>query len=57
MGALVLALLFIVVPVVEIYLLIQVGQTIGAWWTVLLLVAAGFLQAWLKRGLSGSGPR
>ena len=45
----VLALLFIVVPVVEIYLLIQVGQTIGAWWTVLLLVAAGFLGSWLVK--------
>ena len=29
----VLALLFVVLPVVEIYLLIQVGQVIGAWWT------------------------
>jgi UPF0716 protein FxsA len=45
----VLALLFVVVPVVEIYLLIQVGQTIGAWWTVLLLVAAGFLGSWLVK--------
>lgn len=39
----VLALLFIVVPVIEIYLLIQVGQAIGAWWTVLLLIADGIL--------------
>ena len=31
----VLALLFIVLPVVEIYVLIQIGQAIGAWWTVL----------------------
>jgi UPF0716 protein FxsA len=45
----VLALLFIVVPVLEIYLLIQVGQTIGAWWTVALLVAAGFLGSWLVK--------
>ncbi len=45
----VLALLFVVVPVIEIYLLIQVGQTIGAWWTVLLLVAAGFLGSWLVK--------
>ena len=29
----VLALLFVVVPVLEIYVLIQVGQVIGAWWT------------------------
>jgi UPF0716 protein FxsA len=45
----VLALLFVVLPVVEIYLLIQVGQVIGAWWTVLLLVADGFLGSWLMK--------
>src|SRR4051794_29769140 len=45
----VLALLFVVVPVVEIYVLIQVGQVIGAWWTVLLLVADGFLGSWLLK--------
>jgi len=38
----VLALLFVVVPVVEIYILIQIGRAIGGWWTVLLLVAGGF---------------
>lgn len=45
----VLALLFVVVPMVEIYLLIQVGQVIGALWTVLLLVAAGFLGSFLVK--------
>jgi UPF0716 protein FxsA len=45
----VLALVFIVLPVVEIYVLIQVGQVIGAWWTVLLLVADGFLGSWLLK--------
>jgi len=45
----VLALLFVVLPVVEIYLLIQVGQTIGAWWTVLLLIATGFLGSYLMK--------
>ncbi len=45
----VLALLFVVVPVLEIYVLIQVGQVIGAWWTVLLLVADGFLGSWLMK--------
>ena len=34
----VLALVFIVVPVVEIFLLIQVGGIIGAWWTIGLVV-------------------
>ncbi len=45
----VLALLFVVLPVVEIYLLIQVGQVIGPWWTVLLLIADGVLGAWLMK--------
>jgi UPF0716 protein FxsA len=45
----VLALLFVVLPVVEIYLLIQVGQVIGAWWTILLLIADGFLGGWLMK--------
>jgi len=30
---------FVVVPLVEIYVLIQVGQVIGVWWTLLLLIA------------------
>ena len=30
---------FVVVPLVEIYVLIQVGQVDRAWWTILLLVA------------------
>ncbi|NUR05436.1 MAG: FxsA family protein [Nocardioidaceae bacterium] len=49
----VLALLFIVVPVLEIYLLIQVGQVIGAWWTVALLIADGFLGSWLMKSEGG----
>ena len=40
---------FLVVPVVEIYVLIHVGQVIGAWWTVLLLVADSVLGSWLLR--------
>jgi len=49
----VLALLFIVVPVLEIYVLIQVGQVIGAWWTILLLVADGLLGSWLMKHEGG----
>ena len=33
-----IAILFLVVPIVEIYLLIQVGQVIGAGWTIFLVV-------------------
>lgn len=48
-----LVLLFVVLPVVEIYVLIQVGQVIGAWWTVLLLLADGFLGGWLMKREGG----
>ena len=34
----VVTIIFLVVPVVEVYLLIQVGQVIGALWTVFLVV-------------------
>lgn len=38
---------FVVVPLVEIFVLIQVGQVIGPWWTILLLVADSILGSWL----------
>ena len=40
---------FLVIPIVEIYVLIQVGQVIGAWWTVLLLVADSIFGSWLLK--------
>ena len=43
----VLFVAFVVVPLAEIYVLIQVGQVIGAWWTVLLLVLDSLFGAWL----------
>lgn len=49
----VLALAFVVVPVIEIYLLIQVGQAIGPWWTILLLIAAGFAGSYLVKREGG----
>ena len=49
----VLALVFVVLPVVEIYVIIQIGQAIGAWWTVLLLVADGILGSWLMKHQGG----
>jgi UPF0716 protein FxsA len=42
-----LVALFILVPLVEIYVIIQVGQAIGPWWTILLLIADSILGAWL----------
>jgi UPF0716 protein FxsA len=44
-----LALLFVAVPLLEIFLLIRLGQVIGAWWTILVLIAVGALGAWLVR--------
>ena len=44
-----LAILFVVLPIVEIYVLIQIGQVIGPWWTILLLIADGVLGSLLVR--------
>jgi UPF0716 protein FxsA len=46
---LLLVLLFIVVPIAELALLIQVGQLIGVWWTIGLLIADALLGSWLLR--------
>ncbi len=44
---------FIAVPLVEIYVIVQIGQVIGAWWTILLLVADSLVGAWLVRREGG----
>jgi len=44
-----LVLLFIVVPLVELYVIIQVGQAIGVWWTLALLVADSVAGSLLMR--------
>src|SRR3954471_7824923 len=46
---LLLVVLFVVVPLVEIYVIIQVGQAIGPWWTIALLLADSILGALLMR--------
>ncbi len=46
---LLLFLIFLVVPVLEIWVLIQVGQVIGGWPTVALLLADSLLGAWIVR--------
>ncbi len=48
MGLL-LVLLFLVVPVVEIYVIVQVGQQIGALPTVALLLVESLIGAWIVR--------
>jgi UPF0716 protein FxsA len=46
---LLLFLAILLVPVFEVWLLIQVGSVIGGWSTVALLIAAGLLGTWLVR--------
>jgi UPF0716 protein FxsA len=49
MLPLALFLLFLLVPVLEIYVIIQVGQAIGGWPTVALLLIESLLGAWIVR--------
>jgi UPF0716 protein FxsA len=49
----VLALLFVGLPMVEIYLLVQLGQQIGAWWTLLIVIGAGVLGTYLVKREGG----
>ncbi|MEU7893060.1 FxsA family protein [Nonomuraea sp. NPDC049152] len=49
MVRLLLFLAFLVVPVLEIWLLIQVGSVIGGWPTVALLIADSLFGAWIVR--------
>jgi len=45
--------LFAVIPLVEVYLLVQLGQAIGAWWTILILIADGILGSVLVKREGG----
>ena len=40
---------FLLTPVIEIAVIIQVGQQIGVWWTVALLLGMSILGAWLVK--------
>ena len=42
-------ILFLVIPFVEIYLLVEIGARIGAPWTILLVVLTAIVGAWLVR--------
>jgi UPF0716 protein FxsA len=44
-----LVILFVLVPIAELAILIQVGQAIGVWWTIALLVADSILGSLLMR--------
>ena len=45
----ILFFIFIIVPLVEIYVLIEVGEVIGAAWTVVAVVTTAILGAWLVK--------
>lgn len=49
----VLFTVFVLLPLLEIYVIVQVGQVIGAWWTILLLVADSLFGAWLLKHEGG----
>ncbi len=40
---------FTLIPMIELYLLIQVGSVIGGFNTIALVIISGFLGAWLAR--------
>lgn len=48
-----LVLAFVAIPLVEIWAIIQVGQIIGAWPTILLLILDSVVGAWLVRREGG----
>jgi UPF0716 protein FxsA len=54
MIAFLLVILFIVVPVVELWLILQVGEMIGAAPTILLLLLDSLLGAWLVKNQGGA---
>jgi UPF0716 protein FxsA len=49
MPFLLLLIVFVAVPILEIYVIIQVGQAIGALWTIALLIADSVLGSLLMR--------
>jgi UPF0716 protein FxsA len=44
-----LVLLFVLVPIAELAIIIQVGQAIGVWWTIAVLIADSLLGSALMR--------
>lgn len=44
-----LVLIFILVPIAELYVIIKVGEAIGVWWTVALLIADSIIGSMLMR--------
>ncbi len=49
----VLVAAFVIVPLVEIWTILQVGKVVGAWWTIVLLVLDSIIGAWIIRREGG----
>ena len=52
-----LVVLFVIVPIIELFVIIQIGQQIGVWWTIALLIADSILGAVLMRSQGRSAWR
>jgi UPF0716 protein FxsA len=48
-----LAIGFVVVPLAEIWAILQVGRLVGPWWTIALLVLDSLVGAWLVKREGG----
>ena len=48
-GGWILPLFLVAMPFVEIYLIVQIGQIIGVWWTLGILIGEALLGAWLMK--------
>lgn len=44
-----LVLLLVVMPLIELFVLIRIGRTIGAGWTIVALIAAAIVGAWVVK--------
>ena len=55
--AILLVALFILVPIAELAVIIQVGQAIGVWWTIAILIADSILGSLLMRAQGRSAWR
>jgi UPF0716 protein FxsA len=49
----VLVAAFVLIPLVEIWAILQVGQLVGPWWTIALLVLDSIVGAWLIKREGG----
>ena len=47
-----LIVLFITIPIVELFVILQIGEAIGVWWTIGLLIADSILGSMLMRSQS-----